>query len=172
MPQPVGIDLQPLAADPDQRLLGLDQIGDLPVGERLRADRELPLEGRDALLADAGGAGDHAGLARRRDPQLGAELRRSLRPPARKQYAESGREQQRCGLGEQRVRARRVEVERRRPGGAQRHCQRRVEPHGATELGEQRLLRIGDVPGERTQRGPGPPDPRGVDDEAGFVGGL
>ena len=52
--QPFMVDVHPLAAHPHQGLLGLDQVVELLLGQRVLTDGELPVEVDQAVLSDPG----------------------------------------------------------------------------------------------------------------------
>ena len=108
---------------------------------------------------DARGRGA-AGRQAQPDPPRAVPARGQLHP-------EAGLHQQRRADGEDVVGAVEVEVERLRAGAAQRGGERRVDPRGPAELGEQHLLRPGDQP----VRGAGP-DALGGDEQARVGRGL
>jgi hypothetical protein len=48
----VGVDIHPLTAHPDQRLLGLDEIGDFLLGQGVLPDCQVPAEIHETLTTD------------------------------------------------------------------------------------------------------------------------
>jgi hypothetical protein len=125
----------PLAAQPDQRRLGLGERGDLVLGEGVVADRELPTELDQLVAAELAGLGDHTvdrGVRRQGQPELAAPV-----PPGRQQNAEPGLVKQRSGGGQKMVSAFSVQAQAGRACGVQRGRELGIDPAGPAELGQQ-----------------------------------
>ena len=131
------------------------------------ADGELPAEVDEPLLPDARAAVGRARLARgcrpaagrRAGPAAGPTTRAAARRSRTRRAAAPSRTRKACAPAVSRSSRGRA----RRP---QRRRQAGVQADRPPELGEQRLLRVGDPPGERRDVRAAPPDLLGVDDQA------
>ena len=81
--EPAWIELDPLPAQPDQRLLQLGEPGELLGVEALLAQRHLPLVVDERLLPHTRTPGDDARLPAPAGAQAGAETCGGTAPPAR-----------------------------------------------------------------------------------------
>ena len=162
-----GVHRHPLAAQPDQRCLGLGEGGDLRFAERVVADREPPPEVHELVLAESARLGHHAlgrGVRGHGEPEPRAAV-----PPGRQQDSEAGLVECRGDRGQEAVGAVGVQIQRARPGLAQAVCQLGVDPAGPAQLAEQQLLRAGQPAAQGTVVGPGL---LGRDQQAGVGDGL
>ena len=170
------VQLDPLAAQPDQRDLQPGQLGQLGRVERLVAHGHVVPEVHQVAQAELRPGDRRARGALRPGGQLQPEA--GLAHPVGQQHAEPGAGQQRPGLLEEPERARRVQLHPGRGGLAQRVLELAEEPGGGAEPGQQLLDRVaaGRRPGAgRRAQEPGPvpgPDVGGGDHQAGVVGGL
>lgn len=125
----------PLAAQPDQRRLGLGERGDLVLGKGVVADRELPPELDQLVPTELAGLGDHTvdrGVRRQGEPELAAPI-----PPGGQENAEPGLVEQRGGGGQEVIGAFGVEAKVRRACGTQTRRELGVDAAGPAELGQQ-----------------------------------
>ncbi len=166
-PQLLRIHRHPLAAQPDQRSLGLGERGDLLLGERVVADRKVPAELHQLVTAELAGLGDHAvdrGVRRHCEPELDAPV-----PPGRQEHAEPGFVQLwRCG-GQEVIGALGVQVELGRARCTQAGRQLWVDPAGPSEFGQQQFLRAVQPSAQAAVVVPGL---LGGDQQAGVLAGL
>ncbi len=162
----IGVDIHPLTAHPHQRLLDLDKVGDLLLGQGVFPDSKRPTEVHETIATDDRLGSGRARLRWGRHRELRAQPHRWVGPPPREQYAEAGGQQDRGGLRQEQVRALDVQGQRGRLRRAQRTLDLRVEPHRPTELSEQGLLRVGDVTRQGAQSPLGTPHLCGVNDQA------
>ena len=137
------VQLDPLAAQPDQRHLQPGQLGQLVRVERLVAHCHVVPEVHQVTQAEPGHgrpggrrAGRGAGPRGQLQPEPG------LAHPVRQQHAEPGAGQQRPGLLEEPERARRVHLHQGGSRLAQRVVELAEEPGGRTQAGQQLLHRI------------------------------
>ena len=152
-PELAGVHRHPLAAQPDQRGLGLGEGGDLLLAERVVADREPPPEVHELVLAELARLGHHAvgrGVRGHGEPEPGPAV-----PPGRQQDPEPGLVQGRGGRGQEAVGAVGVQVQGARPGLAQAVRQFGVDPAGPAQFGEQQFLRAGQPAAQGAVVGPG-----------------
>ena len=167
------VQLDPLAAQPDQRDLQPGQFGQLGRVERLVAHGQVVPEVHQVAQAELRPGDRRARGALRPGGQLQPEA--CLAHPVGQQHAEAGAGQQRRGLLEEPERTRRVQLHQGRGGLAQRVLELAEEPGGAAQPGQQFLHRVAARrdPGAAEEPGPVPgPDVGGGDHQARVVGGL
>ena len=164
------VQLDPLAAQPDQRDLQPGQLGQLVRIERLVAHCHVVPEVHQVTQAEPG-HGRPGGRRAGRGPGPRGQLQPEpgLAHPVRQQHAEPGAGQQRPGLLEEPERARRVHLHQGGSRLAQRVVELAEEPGGGAQAGQQLLHRVtaGGEPGPLA----GPDVGRG-DHQARIVGGL
>ena len=137
--QLIWIQRHPLAAQPDQRRLGLGKHRDFVLGERVVADGQLPAELDELVATELTGLAHHSvdrGVRGQGEPQLAAPV-----PPGRQQHAEPGLVEHRGRARQEPVGAVGVECELGRARGAQAGRELREDPAGTAQLGQQQLLR-------------------------------
>ena len=164
------VQLDPLAAQPDQRDLQPGQLGQLVGIERLVAYCHVVPEVHQVTQAEPGyprPGGRRAGRGPAPRGQLQPEP--GLAHPVRQQHAEPGAGQQRPGLLEEPERARGVHLHQGGRRLAQRVVEVAEEPGGGAQAGQQLLHRVaaGREPGAEAG-----PDVGGGDHQARVVGGL
>jgi hypothetical protein len=177
------VELNPLAAQPDQRDLQPGQLGQLGRIERLIADGDVVPEVHQVTQAELRSGDRGGGLGLGPGGQLQPEAR--LAHPVGQQHTEPGAGQQRTGLRKEPERARRVQVHRGGCRLAQRVLDLAEQPGGGAEPGQQLLHRIFARRARQASGNPGPaaeprpeastvarPHVRGRDHEAGVIGGL
>ena len=134
------VQLDPLAAQPNQRDLQPGQFGQLGRVERLVAHGHVVPEVHQVAQAELRPADRCARGGLRPGGQLQPEA--GLAHPVGQQHAEPGAGQQRPGLLEEPERARRVQLHPGRGGLAQRVLELAEEPGGGAEPGQQLLHRV------------------------------
>ena len=163
------IQLDPLAAQPDQRDLQPGQFGQFVRVERLIAHRHLVPEVHQVAQAEPGHS--RPGRRARRAPRPRGQLQPEpgLAHPVGQQHAEPGPGQQRPGLLEEPERARGFHLHQGRGRLAQRVLELAEQPGGRAQAGQQLLHRVaaGGHPGPEAR-----PDVGGGDHQAGILRGL
>ena len=165
------VQLDPLAAQPDQRDLEPGQFGQFGRVERLIADRHVVPEVHQVTQAEPRPRDRRARGGLGPGGQLEPEPR--LAHPVGQQHPEPGRGQQRPGFLQEPERPRRVQLQHDRRRLAQRLLQLGEQPGRGAQPGQQLFHRVAaGTHGALARPGVGGPDVGSRDHQARVLGGL
>ena len=166
------VQLDPLAAQPDQRDLEPGQLGQLGRVDHLVADGHVVAEVHQVAEPEPG-LGDRRAGRGGLGPGGQLEPEPGLAHPVRQQHPEPGPGQQRPGFLQEPERARGVQLQHRRLRLAQRVLQLAEQPGGGAQPGQQLLDRVVAAgPDALARPGVAVPDIGGRDHQARVLGRL